>query len=100
MPRRSLLAICCIITGLVIGALGALVLFMQFAEWWSFGNWNIVSIRYVLDHFHIRYPNFITIVLDLPLSLILFGIGGLVVALGCKYLQIAKASEKGSQQTN
>jgi hypothetical protein len=82
MPRRSLLTIFCIIAGLVIGALGALVLFMQFAEWWSFGNWNVVSIGYVLNHFHIQFPKAISIVLDAPMSLVLFGIGGLIVAIG------------------
>jgi hypothetical protein len=98
MPRRSLVAIFCITTGLVVGALGALVLFMQFAEWWSFGNWNAVSIRYVLGHFHIQFPDFISIVLELPLCLILLGIGGLIVAIGRRYLQKPKASEKGPQQ--
>ena len=87
MPRRSLLTIFCIIAGLVIGALGALVLFMQFAEWWSFGNWNDVSIGYVLGHFHVLFPAVISIALDLPLSLVLFGIGGLIVAIGAKHRQ-------------
>jgi hypothetical protein len=90
MPRRSLLAIFCITTGLIIGALGALVLFMQFAEWWSFGNWNAVSIRYVFGHFHIQFPDVISIMLDLPLSLVLLGIGGLIIAFGVKHRQKAQ----------
>jgi hypothetical protein len=100
MKRRSLLSIFCITTGAVIGALGALVLFMQLAEWWSFGNWNVVSIRYFLGHFHIQFSNFIPIVLDLPLSFILLGIGGLIVAIGSKYLHKPKSSEKAPTQIN
>ena len=84
------------ILGFAIGALGMLVVFAQCIEWWSFGNWNQVSVRYAFEYFTRQSPNFILTALDvprifnwlrdgllnLPLSIVLLGIGGLITAIG------------------
>lgn len=89
------------ITGFIIGALGALVLFAQCIEWWSFGNWNPVSVHYALNYFAIHLPHFVSTAtgiqkmfnwledgfLNLPLSIVLLGIGGLIAAMGAKQAQ-------------
>jgi len=88
MTNRTLITMFCTGIGGVIAALGALVLFMQLAEWWSFGNWNAVSIRYVLSYYKTQSPHFASPMfrfLDLPASLMLLGIGGLIIAIGAKY---------------
>lgn len=94
MTRRPLFAVLCVITGFAIGAFGALVLFAQFIEWRSFGNWNPVSIRYALDYFEVQPPHFIASgfqkifnwrrdgFLDLPLSIVLLCIGSFIVVVG------------------
>ena len=77
MPRRTLFTVCCWIIGLAFCALGALVLSAQSAEWWSYGDWNPVSIGYVLDYFNILPAPVISIgyrFLDLPVSVAFFGI--------------------------
>ena len=88
-------------TGIVFGALGALVLIAQCMEWLSFGNWNPVSARYALNYFAVHTPHFgstTTIMrkifnrlengfLDLPLSMVLLGIGGLIAATGVRHAQ-------------
>jgi hypothetical protein len=89
------------IAGFTIGGLGALVLFAQCTEWLSFGNWNPVSVRYALNYFAIHRPHFVSTAssiqkifnwlqdgfLDLPLSIVLLGIGGLIAAMGVKHAQ-------------
>jgi len=60
MRRQPIFTISCMITGLVIGALGALVLFAQWIEWFSFGNWNPISVRYAFDYFGFQPPHFIS----------------------------------------
>jgi hypothetical protein len=110
MPRKPLFTIFCMIAGFIIGALGALVLFAQCLEWWSFGNWNPVSVRYALNYFAIHPPHFVSTAfgiqrifnsledefLNLPLSIVLLGIGGLIAAIGAKHAQQRgkKAREK------
>ena len=110
MPRQPIFTISCVITGFVIGTLGALVLFAQWIEWFSFGNWNPISVRYAFDYFGIQPPHFISTALgfrkifnwlrdgflDLPLSVVLLGIGGLIAAIGGKQAQAKKAREKSS----
>ena len=85
MLKRRPFPIRCRITGLVFGVLGALVRAAQFTEWWSYGDWNAVSIGYVLAYFNILPPALISIgsrLLNLPVSAVLLGIGVLVAALG------------------
>jgi hypothetical protein len=97
MPRLPLFTIFCMTTGFVIGTLGALIVLAQGLEWWSFGDWNPVSIGYVLDHFRIQPPNFYPTAsgkltnwlrdkcLDFPLSIALLGIGGVIAAIGIRH---------------
>lgn len=112
MLRQPIFAISCMITGLVIGALGALVLFAQWIEWFSFGNWNPISVRYAFDYFAIQLPHFISRALgvqkifnwlrdgflDLPLSIILLGTGGLIAAIGGKLGQ--QTANKAREKSN
>ncbi len=98
------------ITGLVIGALGALVLFAQWIEWFSFGNWNPISVGYAFDYFGLQSPHFISATLgiqrifnwlcdaffDLPLSLVLLGIGGLIAIIGGVHAQATKARKNSN----
>jgi hypothetical protein len=70
------------ITGFIIAALGTLVLFAQCMEWFSFGNWNSVSVQYAFGYFDIRVPHFISICFSrLPLSVTLLVVGGLTAAV-------------------
>jgi len=88
MSIRNLFTVFCRITGVALGILGALVLSAQCAEWWSFGDWNAVSIRYVLGYFNILPQPLISTgyrLLDLPLSAVLLVAGGLIAALGGRY---------------
>ena len=101
MLRQPPFTIFCMITGFVIAALGALVLFAQCMEWLSFGNWNPVSVRYALNYFAIHPPHFVSSAfgipnifnwlqdgfLNLPLSIVLLGIGGLIAAIGVRHAQ-------------
>lgn len=101
MPRQPPFTIFCMITGFVIAALGVSVLFAQCIEWLSYGNWNPVSIGYAFGYFDIQPPHFISTAsgiqktfnwlrdkfLDLPLSIILLGIGGLIAAMGGTYFR-------------
>ena len=110
MPRQPIFTISCVITGFVIGMLGALVLFAQWIEWFSFGNWNPISVRYAFDYFGIQPPHFISTALgigkifnwlgdgflDLPLSVVLLGTGGLIAAIGGTHAQAKKAREKSN----
>src|ERR1700733_281211 len=97
MPRQTLFSIICLILGFAIGALGMLVVFAQCIEWWSFGNWNQVSVRYAFEYFTRHSPNLILTasldiskifnrlrdgLLNLPLSIVLLGIGCLITAIG------------------
>jgi hypothetical protein len=109
MPRQPLFTIC-FIAGFVIGTLGGLVLSAQCIEWLSFGNWNPVSVQYALNYFAIHAPHFVSPgtgihkmfnwledgFLELPLSIVLLGIGGLSAAIGAKHGQQRgkKAREK------
>ena len=88
MLSRRLFTIFCRIVGLTFGLLGALILAAQCAEWWSYGDWNVVSIRYVLSYFDVIPQPFMPGrygLLDLPMSALLFGAGGLIAALGGRY---------------
>ena len=58
MQRQPIFAISCMIAGFVIGALGVLVLFAQWIEWFNFGNWNPISVRYAFHYFGIQPPHF------------------------------------------
>lgn len=81
------LTILCRISGAVCVILGVLVLAAQAAEWWSFGDWNTVSIRYVLGYFNILRASLISNeygFLDLPISFLLIGSGALIALLGKK----------------
>lgn len=112
MPRGPLFTIFCMIAGFAIGALGALVLFAQCAEWWSFGNWNPVSIRYAFDYFEIQPPHFNSTTLgiqkifnwlrdgflNLPLSIVLLGIGSLLAAVGTTTLAKNRADSGHSSK--
>src|SRR5271163_3358159 len=100
MPRQPF-SIFCIIIGFLIATLGALVLFAQCIEWWSFGNWNPVSVRYAFDYFEIQPPYFISTalgmhkifrwardgILDLPLNITLLGVGGFIAVIGGMHAQ-------------
>jgi hypothetical protein len=85
MRRYALGSILCIIIGLGLGTLGAVVLFAQYLEWRSFGNWNAVSLRYVLAYFEIQPLPFISPasrLWDLPISTVLIAAGGALTAVG------------------
>jgi hypothetical protein len=85
MPKRRLFTIICGSIGLAFGTLGALVLFAQCAEWWSFGDWNAVSLGYVFEYFKIPPSSSGSIghiFLDLPASAALLGTGILIAVLG------------------
>jgi len=110
MPRQPLFTVCCMIIGIVIGALGALVLFAQCMQWLSFGNWNSVSVRYAFDYFAIHPPHISTALgilkifnwlrdrlLDLPLSIVLLGIGCLIAAMARHAQHRAKKAREKSQ---
>jgi hypothetical protein len=100
MTKRTLITIVCTGVGGVIAALGAIVIFIQLAEWWSFGNWNGVSIRYVLGYYKIQSPYFASPMfrfLDLPLSPMLLGIGVLIVTIGAKYARKAGVGRRSSE---
>jgi hypothetical protein len=110
MRKQPVFTISLMITGFVIGALGVLVLFAQWIEWFSFGNWNPISVRYAFDYFGIQPPHFISTalgvqkslnwlrngVLDLPLSVVLLGTGGLIAAIGGKHAPAKRAREKSN----
>ncbi len=69
-------------TGILISVLGGFVLFAQFIEWDTFGNWNPVSVQYVFDYFGIVVPHFASIGFSrLPLSITLLVGGGLIAAV-------------------
>ena len=101
MPRQSLFTILCVIAGFAIGALGGLVVIAQCMEWLSFGNWNPVSVQYGLNYFAVHTPHFGSTatgiwkivnglehgLLELPLSIVLLGIGGLIAATGAWHAQ-------------
>jgi hypothetical protein len=110
--RQLLFTVFCVITGFIIGALGALVLFAQCTEWLSFGNWNPVSVRYALNYFAIHPPHFVSSAsgiqkifnwlqdgfLNLPLSIVLLGLGGLIAAVGAKHAQ--QRGKKAREKSN
>ena len=90
----KILAVLCIIAGLAIATLGALVLLAQSLQWWSNGVWNPVSLEYVLEYYGILSPRFASQgilnrlredLLELPLSLVL-EMSGLVAIIGGTYL--------------
>jgi hypothetical protein len=88
MPIRHYFALFCLIAGLAVGALGLLVVIAQTLEWWSFGNWNPVSLRYVLDYFTIRPPHFVPMagkIWDLPANVVLLVVGALIATIGGKH---------------
>jgi len=75
------------IVGIAFGMFGALVLVCQFVEWWSFGNWNTVSIGYVLNYFRIQPSHFILYpvnLLALPVNFVSLSIGALMSGIGIK----------------
>lgn len=82
MLRKRPLTIFCSIIGAACIGVGALVLGLQIAEWWSFGDWNAVSVRYVLGYFSIPVISGNYGLLDLPASLLFLSGGALVVLLG------------------
>lgn len=100
LGKRSLTILSRVIGAACVGV-GALVLCAQIAEWWSFGDWNAVSVRYVLGYFNLlrepvtssRYG-----LLDFPLNLLLIG-GGILFALlgGNLPRRNAKTSTNNSQ---
>jgi hypothetical protein len=111
--RQALFTIFCVLIGLAIAALGVLVVCAQCIEWWNFGNWNPVSVRYAVEYFERQPSHFISRALgvlkifnwlreeflDLPLSVILLGIGSLIAAIGGKQaLQTAKHSREISNR--
>ena len=87
MVSRRPLTIFCRIIGAACVVVGALVLAAQIAEWWRFGDWNTVSVRYVLGYFNIpgtlafssEYGS-----LDFPVSLLFLGAAPLIALLGGK----------------
>ena len=84
MRTRALCSLFCLI-GFLLAALGALVLLAQYLEWRSFGNWNAVSVRYVLTYFEVQPPPFISpasLIWDLPISAVLIGAGGAIAIVG------------------
>jgi len=65
--------------------LGALVLLAQYLEWQSFGNWNEVSLGYVLAYFEVQPLPFISPasrLWALPISAVLIAAGGALSAVG------------------
>lgn len=84
LSKRSFTIFCRII-GAACVVIGALVLTAQIAEWWSYGDWNAVSVRYVLNYFNILPARLISggyRLLDFPVSVLLLGTGALIAVLG------------------
>jgi hypothetical protein len=69
--------------GCAIVAMGALIVAAQTLEWWSYGNWNPVTLRYVFIHFFDSPTRFAAVRgWNLPLSGTLVGAGALVATVG------------------
>jgi hypothetical protein len=69
--------------GCVIAAMGVLIVAAQSLEWWAYGNWNPVTLRYVFIYFFDSPPRFAAERgWNLPLSGTLIGVGALVAAVG------------------
>lgn len=86
LNSRPLAILFRIIGAACVGA-GALVLVMQIAEWWSFGDWNAVSVGYVLGYFNILktlVPSSGHGLLNFPVSVLFIGGGVLIALLGQK----------------
>ena len=92
MRTRALCSLFCLMFGFLLAALGLLVLLAQYLEWRSFGNWNAVSVRYVLTYFEVQLP-FVSPtsrILDFPISAVLIGAGGAIAAISLHCWQRAK----------
>jgi hypothetical protein len=74
-----------LVIGLGLGTLGALVLLAQYLEWRSFGNWNEVSLGYVLAYFEVQPLPFISPasrLWELPINAVLIAAGGALITVG------------------
>jgi uncharacterized membrane protein SirB2 len=86
------------ILAFAILALGALIIFAQSIEWWTFGNWNPVSVRYALGYFEIQPRSFTTQkFLDFPLSMVFLAISILIAAIGVRHAR--RTAKKARQKS-
>jgi hypothetical protein len=81
--RLSMFRIIFLGVGCAIVAMGALIVAAQTLEWWNYGNWNPVTLRYVFVYFFDSPARFAAVRgWNLPLSGTLVGAGALVATVG------------------